>query len=73
MNKLSILQPVRSEVLKPEEIVRLSPSDRRNIRRSRIVPPQLGKRGDWGGLYVEYRSPVRKPMRDTYQPNFGKF
>lgn len=44
------------ELLTPEDFLRLSPEDRENILRARIVPPDLD-RPDFGLLEVEYKIP----------------
>jgi hypothetical protein len=44
------------DLLTPEEFLRLSPDERANILRSRIVAPDFD-RADFGMLEVEYRIP----------------
>ena len=51
--------PVRSEILSPQEFLRLTEESPHLIQRSRFVVPKVGRPG-FGGFEVQYSVPVLK-------------
>ena len=51
------LYPSREKFYTPEEFIKMTEEEKRNIEDSRIIPPQLG-RGSFGGILVKFRVPV---------------
>jgi len=51
--------PVRSEVLSPQEFLRLTEESPHLIQRSRFVGPKVGRPG-FGGFEVQYAVPMLK-------------
>ncbi|MBO5493473.1 MAG: hypothetical protein II965_05555 [Pyramidobacter sp.] len=54
------LMCVDSEILTPEEYIKLYNTNRANIKQSEIVPPRLGDSHISGGIRVTYHSPFYK-------------
>lgn len=48
--------PVRSEILSPEEYLKVAKSDSNTIKRSRFIPPRIGDR-TFGKVEVTYKHP----------------
>lgn len=43
--------------LSPKEFLKLSPSEKKNIASSKIIPPKLGQ-NDFGSIEVFYKDPI---------------
>ncbi len=55
------LVPQFGERLSFRQLVNLPPEQRSAIRRISVIPPRLG-RGGFGGVWVEYNTPVYRTM-----------
>jgi len=52
---------IRHEDLTPQEFLKLSKKDRASIVSTRIIPPQLGKKG-FGVIRIRLRNATYKPV-----------
>lgn len=52
-------RPLYREILSSGKFVSLKDDERAKIKSAHIVPPKLGKK-DFGGVLVEYKTPVYK-------------
>lgn len=48
--------PTSTQTVSPEEYMELVKKDAKNIKRSRFIPPRLGKKG-FGKFEIEYKTP----------------
>ncbi len=56
--KPKFLTPLTEKQVSPREYQKLAQQQRGNIKSVDIVPPRLGRRGDFGSLTVRFKTPV---------------